>query len=85
MQQLSGSSGRGGTQTPATNVLLRWMSDLRSRGDDNREENIIAGLESLVEPFAELVVVVVVGREREEAVVGGLLLILGVGASRREA
>lgn len=61
------------------------MSDLRSRGDDNREENIIPGLESLAEPFAELVVLVVVGREREEAVVGGLLLILGVGASRREA
>lgn len=86
MQQLSGSSGRGGTHTPATNLLLRWISDLRSRGDDSRDEKRIAGLELSAEPSAGLfVVVTVVGWLREEAVVGGLLLILGVGVSSREA
>ena len=67
-------------------MLLRWISDLRSRGDESREEKRIAGSEMSAEPSVELFVeVIVVDRGSEEAVVGGLLFILGVGASSREA
>jgi hypothetical protein len=45
MQQLSGSSGRGGIHTPAIKLLLRCISDFRSWGDESREEKTIAGLE----------------------------------------
>src|SRR5450432_669991 len=39
IQQLSGSSGRGGTQTPATSVLFFSISDLLSAGPPSREPN----------------------------------------------
>src|SRR5277367_6074498 len=41
MQQLSGSSGRGGTQTPAIKVLFFSISDLLSAGPTRREPNTI--------------------------------------------
>lgn len=83
MQQLSGSSGRGGTQTPASRVLLRWISDRRSSGEESREENKIAGPEGSASSSAELSGTEVGGGVRGDAVVGGLLFILGVGVSRR--
>lgn len=46
MQQLSGSSGLGGTQTPPTSLLFFRISDRRSRGEESREENKIDGSES---------------------------------------
>ncbi len=39
MQQLSGSSGRGGTHTPAINVLFFSISDRLSAGPASREPN----------------------------------------------
>ena len=43
MQQLSGSEGLGGTQTPATKVLLLLRSDARSHLVTVRGEKRIAG------------------------------------------
>lgn len=43
MQQFSGSSGRGGTRTPATRVDFFRISERRSRGEERREEKTILG------------------------------------------
>jgi hypothetical protein len=84
MQQLSGSSGRGGTQTPATKVLLRWISLRRSSGEESREENRIEGPESSVDSLSDEVDMPG-SLAAEEAVVGGLLSGFWVEASRIEA
>jgi hypothetical protein len=83
MQQLSGSSGRGGTNIPPINVLFFLISERRSRGEESREEKVIAGPESSV---------AVIGRFGGEAVVGGwleiggdVLLVLGNGWESIEA
>jgi len=62
-------------------VLLRWISERRSRGEERREEKRIAGPESA----AESEDVDTGGWEEGEAVVGGLLVIVGEEDSRREA
>lgn len=80
MQQLSGSSGRGGTHTPATNTDFFWISVRRSRGEERREEKRILG-----SPGASERVVDIAGVEEGVAVVGGLLEIAGVEDSRIEA
>ena len=82
MQQLSGSSGLGGTHTPATRALFLRISLRRSRGEDSREEKSIAGPESSTCSLSEDVTS---GLEDGEAVVGGLDFMLGVDDSRREA
>lgn len=75
MQQLSGSSGRGGTNTPAITWLAFSISERRSRGEERREEKIMEGLVS----SASFVVVV--------AETGGGVLaegVMGLGESARE-
>lgn len=64
MQQLSGSSGFGGTKTPATNLLFFCISDRRSKGEESREEKRMLGSGSGVE---------VMGGFEGDAVVGGAL------------
>ena len=82
MQQSSGSPGRRGTHTPATSTLFFWISDLRSRGEERRDEKRIAGpgsssgFVSWVEKG---------GVEEGDAVVGGFEVMVGVEDSRREA
>jgi len=44
MQQLSGSVGRGGTQTPAISLLFWSISDLRSAGPASRDPKTILAL-----------------------------------------
>jgi hypothetical protein len=80
MQQLSGSSGRGGTHTPATNIDFFWVSERRSRGDERREENRIFGSGGESVGLVEKA-----GVEEGVAVVGGLLAISGVDDSRIDA
>lgn len=82
MQQLSGSSGRGGTQTPAIKTLFFWISDLRSRGEESREEKRIAGSGSSAGSFswAENG-----GLVEGAADVGGFGFDVGVEDSRRDA
>lgn len=80
MQQLSGSEGLGGTHTPAIKTLFFFISLLRSRGEESREENRILGPESV-----SAGVVDIGGLEDVVADVGGLLAIVGEEYSRREA
>jgi len=80
MQQLSGSFGRGGTHTPATNTLFFCISDLRSSGELNREEKRMLGPGSSSAGFVEMG-----GAVEGVAVVVGLLVIVGVEESRIEA
>jgi len=80
MQQLSGSSGRGGTHIPATNTDFFWISERRSRGEERREEKRILGSGAASEGMVEIV-----GVEDAVAVVGGLLVIGGLEDSRIEA
>jgi len=79
MQQLSGSSGRGGTHTPATNTDFFWISDRRSKGEESREEKRILGSGDESEGVVEIAGVV-----EGLADVGGLLVIAGVDNSRIE-
>lgn len=76
---MSGSSGRGGTHTPATKTDFFWISERRSRGEDRREEKRILGSSEESEG-----VVANVGVEGV-ADVDGLLVIAGVEDSRIEA
>jgi len=80
MQQLSGSSGRGGTHTPATRTDFFWISERRSKGEERREEKRILGSGEALEGRVEIA-----GVEEGLAVVGGLLIIAGVEDSRIEA
>jgi len=80
MQQLSGSSGRGGIHTPATSTDFFCISERRSRGDERREEKRIFGPSRASDRVVETV-----GVDEREAVVGGLLVIAGVEDSRIEA
>ena len=80
MQQLSGSSGRGGTHTPAINVDFFWISDRRSSGEDSLEENSIEGSGVAFEA-----VTLIGGVEDGDAVVGGTLAMVGVEDSSIEA
>jgi len=80
MQQLSGSSGRGGTHTPATRTDFFWISERRSKGEERREEKRILGSGEALEGRVEIA-----GVEEGLAVVGGLLIIAGVDDSRIEA
>lgn len=79
---MSGSSGLGGIHIPATNTLFFRISDLRSKGEDNREENKMAGSGAAAgeSSFREIG-----GVEEEEAIVGGLLVIIGLEDSSIEA
>jgi hypothetical protein len=77
---LSGSSGRGGTHTPATNTLFFIISERRSKGEESREEKRIEGSGS-----ESTDLVLIAGAEPGLAVVGGLLDILGVEDSIIEA
>ncbi len=80
MQQLSGSSGRGGTHTPATNTDFFCISVRRSRGDERREEKRILGPSVASDRAVEIA-----GLDEGVAVLGGLLVIAGVENSRIEA
>jgi hypothetical protein len=80
MQQLSGSSGRGGTHTPATNTDFFWISDRRSRGEERRDEKRILGSSGAFERVVEIA-----GFEGGVAGVGDLIVITGVEYSRIEA
>jgi hypothetical protein len=80
MQQLSGSEGLGGIHTPATKTLFFFISLLRSRGEESREEKRIFGPESVSAGMVDIG-----GFEEVVASVGGLLDIVGEEYSRREA
>ena len=80
MQQLSGSSGRGGTHTPATSTDCFWISVRRSKGEDRREEKRIEGPEPALTASVDIG-----GLEEGVAVMGGVLVIEGVVDSRIEA
>ena len=80
MQQLSGSSGRGGTHTPATSTDFFCISERRSRGEESRDEKRILGPSAASDRVVEIA-----GVDEGEAVVGGLLVIAGVEDSRIEA
>jgi hypothetical protein len=80
MQQLSGSSGFCGTHTPATNTDFLSISERRSKGEDKRDEKIIAG------PSVMDVDMVSIGAAEDRAFgVWGLLAIEGEELSRIEA
>ena len=80
MQQLSGSPGLGGTQTPATSTDFFCISLRRSRGEERREEKRILGPSGASDRLVEIG-----GVDEGVAVVGGLLVIAGVEDSRIEA
>jgi hypothetical protein len=80
IQQLSGSSGRGGTHTPATSTDFFWISERRSKGEERREEKRILGSSGASERVVEIA-----GVQEGIAVVGGLLVIAGVEDWRIEA
>jgi len=84
MQQLSGSSGFGGTHIPAIKVLFFASSERRSRGEESRLEKRIEGPVSSG-TVEGVLGVDIGGLELGEAVVGGLLVTTGVEYSRREA
>jgi len=67
---LSGSTGRGGTHTPATSVLLFMISVRRSSGEERREEKRMLGPGSW-----SFGVVEIAGVVEGSAVVGGLEVI----------
>ena len=85
MQQLSGSSGRGGTHTPATNVLLFLISERLSNGDESREEKRIAGPESSTCSESVDWIEEEMKGDEGEAVVGAFDAIEGMENSRSEA
>jgi hypothetical protein len=70
----------GGTHTPATNTLFLFISLLRSKGEESREEKRIRGPESVSAGVVDIGGVVEVVAD-----VGGLLAIVGEEYSRREA
>lgn len=70
---MSGSSGRGGTHTPATSTDFFWISERRSKGEERREEKRILGSSRASERVVEIA-----GVKEGIAVVGGLLVIVGV-------
>lgn len=70
---MSGSSGRGGTHTPATSTDFFLISERRSKGEERREEKRILGSSGASERVVEIA-----GVEEGIAVVGGLLVIAGV-------
>lgn len=77
---MSGSSGRGGTHTPATSTDFFWISERRSKGEERREEKRILGSSGASERVVEIA-----GVKEGIAVVGGLLVIGGVEDWRIEA